>query len=200
MNIVTDFEIFTKNGYLKSNLSEDLMQEYIKAENIIKSGLHKTSGLWHNSGLCCREVHIEKNCEGNIHIKKTDIPHKIIWQCSLCRLSGEILNWRKSPAYREYIKINKNSHTQPAPNLILSGNIYNELKSLCSSKPDFSIIINNAVEKNNYFYMNISEFDILLMLGYISEQINSTSADKEKFSNLHHTLINSYTAQKTAFF
>ena len=112
----------------------------------------------------------------------------------------EILNWRKSPAYREYIKINRNSHTQPAPNLILSGNIYNELKSLCSSKPDFSIIINNAVEKNNYFYMNISEFDILLMLGYISEQINSTSADKEKFSNLHHTLINSYTAQKTAFF
>ena len=202
MNTVTDFEIFIKNGSVKSNLSDDLLRSYIIIQKIIKSSLSKPTGLWADSDIKCRDLHIGKKCEGTINIKKIDIPHKIIWECTSCSISGEILNWRKSPLYREYTKSNGISGKKPIPNLILHRNDYNDLKMFCSGDIDFWIIINSAKEINNYFHINIAEFDILRILGYISEKIDSSSPDKVKLSDLRHALLDSYSPSpgKTAFY
>lgn len=198
MNTVTDFEIFIRNGSLKNNLSGHLLQEYNLTEKIIKSGLDKAAGPWHDSGILCKELKINKDCDGNINIKKTDIPHKITWACSICASSGEILNWKKSPAYRESIQINTNSKIHS--NLILPRNDYNELNELCSIETDFCIIINSAVEENSYFHINIAELDILRIIGYISEKINATSPDIVRLSYLRQALLDSYSPGKTAFY
>ena len=200
MKRVTDYTRFTKNGFLKKDLPEDLSKEFIQTENIIKAGITKPSGEMHNSGICCQDINIGKNCTGTIFTKRTDIPHKLIWKCSKCNSEGEILNWRKSPSYKEHRKIKENSRIQPDSDLILSKNFYNEFKELCSTEIDFFIIINSAVEKNNYFHINIAEFDMLRILEFISWKISSSSPDKVRFTKLRDVLLDSYSPKKAAFY
>lgn len=200
MNRVTDYDNFIKNGSLKRELSEDLRDELINIENLIKTSLNKTSGQLHNSGICCNDLNIGKNCAGTIFIKRTDIPHKLIWECSICTSAGEILNWRQSPSYKKYIKIKENSRTLPSFELTLSKFFYFEFKELCSTKLGFYIIISSAVEKNNCFYINIAEFDMLRILEFISEKISSNSPDKARFSKLRYALVDSYSPVRAAFY
>lgn len=48
-------------------------------------------GMWFDSAVRCT------GCAAHVRVLLTDVPERLVWQCSGCEEEGDIQNWRESP-------------------------------------------------------------------------------------------------------
>ncbi len=191
MGSTINIECFTRFGTPKKDLSASEQILLKRSETLINLTSDSTKGIIHGSGMKCSDF-TGIPCGGEITVLLTDIPNELRWSCSICGTEGVIQNWRKSPAYINSVKQKLREKKQEATTLRLSSEGYNRMKKLAAEKSDLINIFSTAEEKDGFYIIPISEFDIMRLIEVIAIRIEMRDKDRPELSALRDEIITSF--------